>query len=220
MKKKLLSVLMAGVLVASSSVNAFAANLTGDDVDASGSVKEYEAEVTITGDVADDTGATKPGTINVTVPTAATFAVNKEGAFTGTTLNVVNNGTQTIEVFVKEFIDVNGDSGIKLVSEDKTSKGASESDAVERNNVSLKLQGNRSTVYFANLSGYTTGVYSDSTLNSEEVNGYKISEIAAGSDDTFALNGAAGKKQTTLTSPIKDNFTLKLMVRKKKNNNI
>ena len=215
MKKKLLSVLMAGVLVASSSVNAFATNLTGDDVDASGNVKEYEAEVTITGDVADDTGATKPGTINVTVPTAATFAVNKDGAFTGTTINVVNNGTQTIEVFVKEFIDVNGDEGIKLVSEAETAKQASESDAVERNKVSLKLKGNRNTAYFANLSDSTTGVYSDATLSSEEANGHKISEISANGNDTFTLEGDAGKKATTLTKAIQDKFTLKLMVRKK-----
>ena len=69
MKKKLLSLVLAGAMVASTSVSAFADTFdiqkgTGTDVN-----------VSITGNLEGSDGATVPGTVTVTVPTAAVFNV-------------------------------------------------------------------------------------------------------------------------------------------------
>lgn len=206
MKKKLLSLMMAATMVATGTVSAFAKTITGPEMD--GAVaKEYETEVQITGDVADETGNVKPGTINVTVPTTATFSVNQHGNFTGTNLNVQNHGTQAIEVFVDEFIDLNGTNGIELV---KNSELANKS----RKGVSLRLVGNRTTAYLGNQGSANKGVFNDIDLNQEALKGIKVSEISAGTDGTISLEGSAGTNGTLVTTPEQDTFTLKLMIRK------
>ena len=84
MKKKLLSLVLAGAMVASTSVSAFAEeqSVAGEQVQsvAGGQVesvaggkidgpdnKQYSTEVKIKGDVEDNKGQTKPGTLSVTV---------------------------------------------------------------------------------------------------------------------------------------------------------
>ena len=211
MKKKFLSLMMAAAVVATTSVTAFAKDITGDEVDAAGAIKEYETEVKVTGDVQDETGATRPGTINVSVPTTAAFTVTKGGAFTSGSLEVVNNGTQTIEVFADEFIDVNGNDGVKLVKKSELASNL-------RTAVNMKLQGNRDTAYLGpktSASG-TSGIFDDAEFAAEQLNGKKISELQAGDRDTITLSGEAGTdKSTQVTTAVKDNFTLKLMIRKK-----
>lgn len=211
MKKKFLSLMMAAAVVATTSVSAFAKDITGDEVDAAGNIKGYETEVTVTGDIQDEKGLTKPGTINVSVPTTAAFTVTKDGVFTSGELDVVNNGTQTIEVFANEFIDVNKNEGVKLV---KKTELATNSRAA----VNMKLQGNRDIAYLGpktSTSG-TTGIFDDAEFNGEQLNGKKISELQVGDKDRIILSGEAGtNKALKVDTAVKDKFTLKLMIRKK-----
>ena len=64
MKKKFLSLMMAAAVVATTSVSAFAANVTGSDA------SEAQTDVTITGNVQDNQGNDAVGTFKVTVPTS------------------------------------------------------------------------------------------------------------------------------------------------------
>jgi len=221
MKKKFLSLMMAAAVVATTSVSAFAANTDANTKDITGpESSELTTDINITGDVEDKTGAVKPGTLSVTVPTTASFRVNQTGGFTGSDLTVVNKGSKPIEVYVQKFVDVNGVDGINVVSETKTSKAAEDGEAVKRDNVSLKVVGNDGVAYLGTKEvGVTgSGVYSDKELSSgSEVqgSGKKVSEIAANQSYTMKLEGEAGKKTDPINTAIQDTFTLRLAIRKK-----
>lgn len=73
MKKKFLSLMMAAAVVATTSVSAFA-DAQDVTVIRDPETKTGKAEITITGDVTGEGGQTVPGTLNVTVPTTASFA--------------------------------------------------------------------------------------------------------------------------------------------------
>lgn len=211
MKKKFLSLMMAAAVVATTSVSAFA-----EDYDNVPEDTGIEHEVTITGDVEDENSHIKPGTLSVTVPTTATFRVAKAGAVTGSTLEVNNRGNQTIEVYVDEFIDVDGEKNIKVVPKQETDKPGTQGDAPDRRSVSLNLSGNFSTAYLGTLQeSNKKGVYSDENLQHQEENGKKVSEIKAGKKDTLKLAGEAGKKEVRLSEGVQNRFTLKLAIRKK-----
>ena len=225
MKKKFLSLMMAAAVVATTSVSAFAANTDANTTDLTGpESSELTTEINITGDVEDKDGAIKPGTLSVTVPTTASFRVNRTGGFTGADLTVVNKGSKSIEVYVQKFVDVNGDDGIKVVSETETGKAAEVGDAVTRDKVSLKVVGNAGVAYLGTKAVGATGsgVYSDKGLTQvsevKEKDGQKVSEIAAGKSYTMKLEGEAGKKTSTINTAIKDTFTLRLAIRKKADN--
>ena len=216
MKKKFLSLMMAAAVVATTSVSAFAATATGSKDITGDETKEHNTEISITGDVENESGNVKPGTLSVTVPTAAAFRVDKNGHLEGAELQVSNKGSQDVEVFVTEFVDINGATGINVVSADKTAKAPGENDAVNRSNVSLNIVGNRGVAYLGTrTSNSESGVYSDRSLTSLQANGVKISEVAATSQDTLRLSGQAGQKVEAINDAIQDNFTLKLMIRKK-----
>ena len=203
MKKKLLSVLMAGALVATSSVNAFATtHITGSEG------ASHDAEVTITGDVANQSGDVKPGTLNVTVPTTATFSVNQQNAFVGTDINVVNNGTQAIDVFAYEFIDTNNTAGINVI------KKADLNDK-NRTHVSLNLRGNIGTAYFTTeKTSENRGVFSDEGCTVfGDASGVKIAKVDKGSSQNLSLQGEAGQTGE-VTNSQQDTFTLRLKIAK------
>ena len=93
MKKKLLSLVLAGAMVASTSVSAFA-----DDTIQVDHNSEKQVEVPIQGDIEASNGTTLPGSITVTVPTSAAFKVDKDGNLTSGTMSVVNKGNATVSV--------------------------------------------------------------------------------------------------------------------------
>lgn len=221
MKKKFLSLMMAAAVVATTSVSAFAANTAVNTKDLTGSESsELTTDINITGDVEDESGAIKPGTLSVTVPTTASFRVKQGGGFTGSDLTVVNKGSKSIEVSVQKFVDVNGVDGIKVVSETETSKAANTDGAVKRDKVSLKVVGNVGVAYLGTKEqvGTGSGVYSDKELHTELNDGKKVAEIDAGQSYTMKLEGEAGKKNERINTAIQDTFTLKLAIRKKADN--
>ena len=91
MKKKLLSLVLAGAMVASTSVSAFAADTVIN-------TNEGTANVTISGAVEGNNGEAPSGTISVSIPTALSFSVNKDGEVSGGNIIINNEIPKTIPV--------------------------------------------------------------------------------------------------------------------------
>lgn len=206
MKKKLLSLMMATAMVATTSVGAFAKDYDFDE-----SISQ-EAEVQITGDVQDDLGNVLPGTISVSVPTAAQFTVNDKGQVLGTNISVENRGNIPVDVSVERFVDTTGaDNQITVVGNNVVTNNPNQ---VERTKVALNLSGTLGTVYLSSTPGSSEGVYSDpDTMTQANDSQKKILNVVAGGTGKVVLSGDAGK-QTGLNTPVRDTFTLTLKIAK------
>ena len=208
MKKKFLSLMMAAAVVATTSVSAFATETTQ-----SVTVRPNEdSEVTIPmqGDITDGNGATVPSSISVTVPTAANFTVNQEGVLQASDITITSHG-EKVEVVTGNFKDSTGNKEIQVVAPSEFANGASE---VDRNKVSLKLQGTDGTVYLkTEAERANSGIYDyeKETLvpsSDNKVLGYAVN----GKPLTLNITGEAGKKGNQ--KAITDRFTLMLKIRK------
>ena len=208
MKKKLLSLVLAGAMVASTSVSAFAQNKTITDLE----TKEPTTDVTITGSVIDDTDNAPTGTFNVTVPTTAAFTVTKEGDLQGVRINIENNGEQNIDVYAEKFVDTKPTEGIRVVAENELKNN-------NRTYVSLSITGKSNAVYLKSEdtnNGSNKGLYTTSALSSaasgEQL---KLTSISARDNGYLTLEGKAGGNDSTpVEEPIKNDFTLKLKIKK------
>lgn len=201
MKKKFLSLMMAAAMVATTSVSAFAANdktVTNDG---------DSVEVKINGIVNNSTDQPPAGTLSVTVPTALSFTVNNAGKLTGSNINVVNNGTQAVDVYAYQFTDTTPTTGI-VVKNDLTQLS-------KKSDVGLRLNGNTGTAYFKSETG--NGVYDEGKSPASQPDGIKISNIGGGNDDVLYLEGDAGNgdldSQYTSTG-MSERFTLRLKIKK------
>ena len=175
--------------------------------------KEITHEVKITGDIANDEGEFKPGTIQVVVPTAANFTITKNGNFiTSNNMTITNNGTSNIDVIVQKFIDTNGNSGIKVQG-----KNVIDENNLSRSNISLNINGDRGTAYLGSDNS-KSGVYSDPNLSKNISDGILVSTIYGGSSKTLKLNGQVSKGSEAINNPIQDRFTLILKIKKSEKN--
>ena len=175
--------------------------------------KEINHEVKITGDIANDEGEFKPGTIQVVVPTAANFTITKNGNFiTSNNMTITNNGTSSIDVIVQKFIDTNRTEGINVQSEDEVKKNT-----LSRKNISLNINGNTGTAYLGSDNS-KSGVYSDPNLSNNTNDGILVSTIYGGSTGKLTLNGEASKGSEAIDNPIQDRFTLILKIKKSEKN--
>lgn len=202
MKKKLLSLVLAGGMVASTSVSAFAAvpNIVGPDN------KEYNSQIKLTGDIEDESGNTQPGTISVSVPTTASFRVDSNGDFIGTTITVNNSGVENVDVFAKAFTDVTPSDNITVVAENNIAN---------RGDVSLKLRGSSGVAYFSSTAGSKkTGVYSDATITTN-VDEQKLATVSPGVPEDLALEGKSIKGDSA-EHAVRDDFTIVLKIAKSK----
>lgn len=213
MKKKFLSLMMAAAVVATTSVSAFAKEYNVQESEV------IEHNVTITGDVADDHNITKPGTIQVSVPTTAAFKVDNTGKFTSGNIVINNSGTQKVDVLAYKFVDTNGTTGINIKKKNEIVTDTR--NTIGRNNISLSLTGNAGTVYFKSEDNVNdtskSGIFSDEELNTEKNTGFKISSVLPSEEDTLKFAGEAGKKQDGIKEAIKDTFTLTLKIVKSTN---
>lgn len=200
MKKKFLSLMMAAAMVATTSVSAFAANdktVTND-----GDL----VEVKINGIVNDSNDQAPAGTLSVTVPTALSFTVSSAGKLTGSNINVVNNGTQAVDVYAYQFKDTTPTTGIVVKNDEQLSK---------KSDVGLRLNGNTGTAYFKSEAG--NGVYDEGKSPAPQAEGIKISNIGGGNDDVLYLQGDAGKgelEQQYISTGMSERFTLRLKIKK------
>ena len=202
MKKKFLSLMMAAAVVATTSVSAFADEVVKQD---GGTV-----DVTITGSINDKNDAAPEGTISVTVPTALAFTVNNSGSLQGTSLTITNNGTEKVDVFAYEFVDKNSTSGIEV----KKTLDASDN----RTKVTLNLSGNEGVANFtSSTTEATKGIY-DATLSAATGDGVKIATIGKVGDakntGDLTLAGEAGKGSGDVEKAIREDFTLRLKIKK------
>ena len=219
MKKKFLSLMMAAAVVATTSVSAFAEvrdnatypeseNVTTQDD------KSATSNVTITGNVADDKGNMPVANFKVTVPTSASFTVNKNGDFIGADLEIKNEGSQKIEVYAQSFLKTSGGNGdINLVKEQEIKEVGSNK---TRADVALKLEGEGKKVYLGPTNG-GTGVYDNASLDTEAgEEGVKLLTLSAGDKNAqkgkILLRGLAGKER--VEEAVSNNFQLTLRIKK------
>lgn len=208
MKKKLLSLVLAGAMVASTSVSAFAdATITNPDTE------EPTTNISITGNVQNDLGKLPVGTFNVTIPTTASFTVKSDGKFVAPpAITVKNDGNQGIDIFAASFTDTNKDGGITVVKESDLKNH-------NRDYVSLKITGDSGTVFLGSEPGTANGLYSKSDFTSQ-LGDFKLANIPSGGRGNLTLSGSAGDSTTVdldesiKANGVQDTFTLTLKIKK------
>lgn len=210
MKKKLLSLVLAGAMVASTSVSAFAAdtaNHTETSIEAGKT--EQEVPVEITGNVLDDKGNVKPGTINVTVPTSTTFSVTKTGDLISPNMTITNNSQEKIKVIASRFEDPNGTDKINILK--KSDFGDNVADK-ERGEIWLRLKGGSKSF---GLTSEGKIYNSDYTREETDETNRVVDEVNAGKSLTLTLEGEGGitpGDTTPSDKAIQDDFKLVLKI--------
>lgn len=163
------------------------------------------------GKMNEDAGETPHGRFNVTVPTTASFTVKNNSEFIGTSIKITNNGEKPVDVSVANFIDVDGDYGIKLITDTQVD------DTKKRNEVNLFLENTAENkkIYLGNKE-----LYSDlgaEAITQEEKK--KIAKVLAGNTSTINISGKAGTSAEGIEDPISNRFTLILKIKKNTESN-
>ena len=163
------------------------------------------------GKMKEDAGETPHGRFNVTVPTTASFTVKNNSEFIGTSIKITNNGEKPVDVSVANFIDVDGDYGIKLITDTEVN------DTKKRNEVNLFLENTAENkkIYLGNKKLY-------SELGTEEITQEekkKIAKVLAGNTSTINISGKAGTSSEAIEKPIGNTFTLILKIKKNTESN-
>ena len=164
------------------------------------------------GKMNEDAGETPHGRFNVTVPTTASFTVKNNSEFIGTSIKITNNGEKPVDVSVANFIDVDGDYGIKLITDTEVN------DTKKRNEVNLFLENTAENkkIYLGNKKLYSE--LGEEHLISEEEK-KKIAKVLAGSTSTINISGKAGRASEGIEDPISNRFTLILKIKKNTESN-
>lgn len=163
------------------------------------------------GKMKEDAGETPHGRFNVTVPTTASFTVKNNSEFIGTSIKITNNGEKPVDVSVANFIDVDGDYGIKLITDTQVNE------TKKRNEVNLFLENTAENkkIYLGNKK-----LYSDlgtEAITQEEKK--KIAKVLAGNTSTINISGKAGTSAEGIEDPISNTFTLILKIKKNTESN-
>lgn len=209
MKKKLLSLVLAGAMVASTSVSAFADEIT---VDTNG--KNHKVEMR--GIVEDEDGNIPSGTITVTVPTAVSFTIDEDGNVNAGTIGIVNRNSERekVKVVVKEFNDSNSTEGIVLVKEDQL---GTEENGENKVHASLKLHGETTSVQL--VSSKTTSPTGLLDENGSPIQSSVDTSLGEAWDDNDLTLRLTGRTKDNYEAPeagksIKNNFSLLLKIQK------
>lgn len=191
-------------------LRASSGNITGSDA------IEHEHKISITGNIVSDTGEMPSGTLQVVVPTNASFTVDNNGKFISLPITIKNEGYQNIDIYAYRFIDVDKTQGINVKSKSKIATNPNE---IPRSDISLNILGSQRVAYFKTEDSGSTnsGVYEDEELTKPASNeGIKISTISASSSGTLTLQGETGKK-LKIDTAISNRFTLILKIKKSTN---
>lgn len=218
MKKKLLSLVLAGAMVASTSVSAFAETISGEKYEASNGASynvtdKKDANIKIEGSIADDDDRLPPSTISVTVPTVAKFTVDSKGKLIGSNISITSQGNGEIEVIAEKFVDRTSTSDINAVDkntlDDENNKAEDSGTTFNRKMVYLKLIGEDGSVSLQSGNGVCD--LDGTTPVTNRVLGTVRNEKSL----ELSLEGNAVTKGTALTEALSDSFTLTLKLRKK-----
>ena len=179
MKKKLLSAMMATMMVFGAGVQANAAPQTSTNASDYSSFEwdattHKEVNVDINGSIETAEGIAAAGKLKVELPTRMAFSVDKGGTFNGTSYTVKNQSDSPIMISVASFTKTNGQvtlhgAGVSLSNKD-------------RSNIKLSLEG----TVGGNSATVDLGSFNASGNNN-------ILEVAKGGTDFIRLNGEAGK---------------------------
>lgn len=174
-----------------------------------------DASISTQGRIKSDAGETPRKTISVTVPTAARFTVNKDAEFTGSNINITNNGEEPVDIIVHNFIDVTGDYDIKVVTERAVRQNNSTTRTTDvttyrRNEINLSIKGNVKKVYLGDRK-VLGSLGSENLINESQK---KIAKVLANQTVGLVLDGEAGTAELERNSPIQDRFTLILKIKK------
>lgn len=232
MKKKLLSLVLAGAMVASTSVSAFA---EGVQTPSQGTVSQTpstatgkqevnvtntagNAEIEIEGKIADNNNQLPPSTISVTVPTNASFTVDKDGKLIGANINITSQGDAEVEVLAYKFKDISGDSDIKVLNSAELKTENDKGTNADRRNISLSLEGNENKVSLITAtSSNTSGICKFNTsVEPTSDEDKKLGTVNSNKPLTLKLEGkgVTNSEAPVLTDPVKDRFTLTLKLKK------
>lgn len=164
------------------------------------------------GKMKEDAGETPHGRFNVTVPTTASFTVKNNSEFIGTSIKITNNGEKPVDVSVANFIDVDGDYGIKLITDTQVDENK------KRNEVNLFLENTdeNKKIYLGNKKLYSD-LGEDHRISEEE--NKKIAKVLAGNTSTINISGKAGANSLDRDVPIQNRFTLILKIKKNTESN-
>lgn len=163
-----------------------------------------------------DAGETSQKRVSVTVPTNASFTVKNDGTFIGTGLKITNNGEVPVDISVAEFIDVDGDSGIKLITDEDVKENTSRS-TYKRNEINLWLE---NIAENKNICLGNRKLYSE--LGTEEITQDEkknIAKVLGASTSTINISGKAGTNALDRDMPIQNRFTLILKIKKNTESN-
>lgn len=174
-----------------------------------------DASISTEGRIKSNAGETPRKTISVTVPTAAMFTVNKDAKFIGMNINITNNGELPVDIIVNDFIDVNGNYGIKLVTDEVVTQSNGNTRTIDtltyrRNEINLSIKGNVKKVYLGDRK--VLGSLGSENLTTESQK--KIAKVLANQTVGLVLGGEAGTAALEEDSPIQDRFTLILKIKK------
>ena len=225
MKKKLLSLVLAGAMVASTSVSAFAATVSQTPTSATKPQEfivtetDADAEVTIDGKIANSSNELPAGTISVSVPTAASFTVDNTGKLIGSNITITSQNSEEVEVFAYRFNDRTGNVGINVVNAGELKAENSRAQEADRRKISLKLEGNEKAVsLITQTSTNKNGICKFGTNDvAETEEDKKIGVVSSSRELTLKLEGegVTASDARALADPVSDTFTLTLKLRKK-----
>lgn len=221
MKKKLLSLVLAGAMVASTSVSAFAADISQTPSTATNpqdftvTDTEADANIGIEGRIADGQNQLPPSTISVTVPTSASFTVDKAGTLIGANINITSNSDTAVKVIAHKFKDATGESNINVVDSDTLASENRKEASASRKKVSLKLIGEDNSVSLKTSEG--TGICALDTSNeSIDENKRVLGTVKTGKSLNLSLQGegVTATQAPALDKAVSDTFTLTLKLKK------
>ena len=170
------------------------------------STNDIEHEISIEGNIKSDNDEVLPSIISVSVPTNTSFTVDKTGKLISGTMNVLNMGSTSIDVYAYKFNDPNNERGINI-------KKSIDESTDTKENVSLALKGGIEEIYFTSSSSIDRGIYeSFAKETSVGGDGKKIKTLAQGGQVALSLDGKGGKSGS-LENPLQENFTLTLRIK-------
>lgn len=175
MKKKILSLLVAGVVALGTAMPASADVIQGDK-----GASSTNANVTVTGTVNKGNNEAPAGRIQVEMPTQLSFTVMGDGTLNAVPFNIQNRGEDAVKVTVASFSETNTSGGITLNNDD------SGLDSKDRANVYLTLKGDNSSSVVLKSTGTDT-----STV---------LATIEKDATKTITLEGKAGKDKSSNTN--------------------
>lgn len=176
---------------------------------------DKEIDISITGNIENDKGQIKPGTITIALPINTVFTVNERGEVITPEIKIENKGKDAIDIYAYKFIDPNGTEGINITSKNNI---VGKEQSTSRKNLTLSLSG-QTTVYFKSemQQDGKTGMYEDPDLTRQVTSEVKLLELNGEASGKLRLNGTAGKQENGIDTAISEKFILMLKIKRATN---